>query len=285
MTADIIGLPMESPFDRIRHEDDNGEHWYARELMILMGYRAWQDFRNAIDRAVINCTNSGQDPDQHFVVFRYTPKNSAGGRPGEDYRLTRAACYWVVLNGDPAKPETALGKTYFAVRTREAEVAPQRSLPQSYSAALRELASEAEAREAAEQLVQQQQKELSSARPKADFVDQFVVVPEDTMRLDDLAKVLGVRVQAFRKWLVDRKVIYRRQVDRYWSRSEQKMKDEFEYRAAAGFEPWFTLRAQAEAPRLNNGQLRQTLYANPVGQVRISELLKRHGLGDEANAA
>ncbi len=48
-----------------------------------------------------------------------------GQREIEDFRLSRYACYLVVQNADPSKKIVALGQTYFAVRTREAEIADE----------------------------------------------------------------------------------------------------------------------------------------------------------------
>lgn len=39
-----------SPFDSIRHYNENGnEFWLARELMVLMGYKQWRSFKQAIE--------------------------------------------------------------------------------------------------------------------------------------------------------------------------------------------------------------------------------------------
>jgi hypothetical protein len=38
-----------SPFDKIRHEDEHGERWFARELQVEMGYEKWERFEGVID--------------------------------------------------------------------------------------------------------------------------------------------------------------------------------------------------------------------------------------------
>ena len=46
-------------FEAIKHIDENGvEIWYARELMPILQYVKWQNFKKIIDKAMIACENS-----------------------------------------------------------------------------------------------------------------------------------------------------------------------------------------------------------------------------------
>lgn len=57
----------ETMFEDIKHVDENGgEYWYARELMILLEYKKWERFSNAIDNARMACEKSGYDINDHF---------------------------------------------------------------------------------------------------------------------------------------------------------------------------------------------------------------------------
>lgn len=129
----------ESPFNRIRHYDKtNTEYWMARELMPMLGYQKWERFAGAIERSIAACNNSGGHPDQHFLP---ETGKSLTGRPGEDYKLSRYGCYLIAMNGDPRKAAIASAQSYFAIKTREAELAPvpQYKLPATYLEALETL--------------------------------------------------------------------------------------------------------------------------------------------------
>ncbi len=112
-----------SPFEAIRHEDDEGEYWSARELAVILEYSGWQRFADVIRRAMSACETSGQEISDHFnEVVKMVPIGSGAQRKQVDYQLSRYACYLVVQNGDPAKRLVALGQAYFAVQTRRAEL-------------------------------------------------------------------------------------------------------------------------------------------------------------------
>lgn len=104
---------------KLTNDSDQMEFWSARDLMPLLGYSTWQKFTEAVDRAKEACKAAGQDISNHFLP---APVKSSGGRPKEDYFLTRQACYLIAQNGDPRKPEIALAQTYFATQTRKQEL-------------------------------------------------------------------------------------------------------------------------------------------------------------------
>jgi hypothetical protein len=117
MTDGSITPPAKSPFEVILHLDGNAEYWLARELMSLLGYSRWSDFVDVVHRGKAACENAQNSVTEHFSGLLLKTK----GRPKEDYRLSRYACYLVAMNGDPRKTEIAQAQTYFAIKTREAE--------------------------------------------------------------------------------------------------------------------------------------------------------------------
>ena len=111
-------------FEDIKHFDENGnEYWLARELQTVLGYAKWERFHDAIDKAMVSCKLNEQDPRYHFPgVGKMVSLGSGSERKIEDFRLTRFACYLIVMNGDPRKEPIAQGQMYFAVKTRQQEV-------------------------------------------------------------------------------------------------------------------------------------------------------------------
>ena len=114
----------EKVFEDIKHIDENNnEYWYARELMSVLGYTLWQRFSNVIRKAMENCKNSNNNVLDHFIsADKMVNIGSNTTRNISDYKLSRYACYLIVLNCDPRKKVIALAKTYFAIQTRKQEL-------------------------------------------------------------------------------------------------------------------------------------------------------------------
>ena len=114
----------ETLFEDIKYIDDRGnEYWFARELQNILGYHQWRSINDLIERAKVACQESKYNIDDHFAVQRKMIKLAKGAtRNVVDYKLSRYACYLIVMNGNPKKEIIALGQTYFAIQTRKQEL-------------------------------------------------------------------------------------------------------------------------------------------------------------------
>ena len=112
-------------FEDIKHVDDYGnEYWLARELQSILGYHQWRSINDLIKKARVTCKESGYSIDDHFALHRKMIKLAKGAQRNViDYKLSRYACYLIVMNGNPNKEVIALAQTYFAVQTRKQELA------------------------------------------------------------------------------------------------------------------------------------------------------------------
>jgi hypothetical protein len=116
-----------SPFDSIKHTDEQGEYWLTREMWQPAGYAQWQNFEALVQRAIAVC----EDKFPGQIVFMPDHENPAGPRGGRpswgDYRCTRYGAYMILSRSD--KPELA---DYFVMQTLYAENAQRVSQPLSH---------------------------------------------------------------------------------------------------------------------------------------------------------
>ena len=116
-----------SIFENIKHIDELGmEYWYARELQSVLGYNQWRSMSDLIERAKVACKESKYNVDYHFALYRKMIILAKGAtRKVIDYKLSRYACYLIVMNGNPKKEIIAFAQTYFAFQTRKQELVDQ----------------------------------------------------------------------------------------------------------------------------------------------------------------
>ena len=117
----------EKIFEDIKHIDENeNDYWLARELQNVLGYHQWRSINELIERAKVTCRESKYSIEDHFAVQSKMIKLAKGAtRNVIDYKLSRYACYLIVMNGNPKKEIIALGQTYFAIQTRKQEITEQ----------------------------------------------------------------------------------------------------------------------------------------------------------------
>ena len=92
-------------FENIKHTDENGtEFWYARELQKALEYTEYGKFLPVIKKAIEACRKTGFDEGNHFAhVSEMVNIGSGAERKMDSYKLSRYACYLIVMNGDPRK--------------------------------------------------------------------------------------------------------------------------------------------------------------------------------------
>lgn len=85
-------------------------YWFARELMLALGYDNWAAFRKIINKAIGVCTSNEISVAENFMQF----PRKIDGKSADDFRLTRLACCLIAMNGDSKNPNVARAQLYFA---------------------------------------------------------------------------------------------------------------------------------------------------------------------------
>ena len=113
-------------FESIKHINEDGrEYWTARELQTALTYKEWRKFNGIVQKAMEACKASNNEVSDHFVQVDKIVEAGITTKEIEDYNLSRYACYLIAMNGSPKKKAIALAQTYFAVKTRQQELAEQ----------------------------------------------------------------------------------------------------------------------------------------------------------------
>ena len=111
-------------FESSKHMGETGtEFWLARELMPLLGYVKWKNFKIVLAKARQSLVTTSESVENHFSEFGKMVSTGYGTkRTIKDYHLSRYACYLIAQNGDSKKPAIATAQSYFAIQTRRQEI-------------------------------------------------------------------------------------------------------------------------------------------------------------------
>jgi DNA-damage-inducible protein D len=130
-TSSDFGARMETPIDYVKTALDakmkvtakGFPFWYGRDVMAILSYENWDNFKNIVEKAVAACNNSGKFSNNHFLEIREMVDIGSGAKRGrENFVLSKYACYLIAMSGDTSKPEVATAQTYFAIQTTQREV-------------------------------------------------------------------------------------------------------------------------------------------------------------------
>lgn len=105
----------EPSFEDFKHENGSS-FWFASDLKIMLGYKTAESFKKAIDRMTKALMTLGIDHYQNITPAINPVSEEA------DFKLTRFACYLLVMNSSASKPEVAKAQAYFATMTRQFEL-------------------------------------------------------------------------------------------------------------------------------------------------------------------
>ena len=100
-------------------KNENGfAYWWASDLMLMLGYKDMKSFEKVLSRATKTFI-SLNIPHYNNII---NEKREIDGVIIQDFKLTRFACYLIVMNGNPKYQEVAIAQAYFAEQTRRFEL-------------------------------------------------------------------------------------------------------------------------------------------------------------------
>lgn len=92
---------------------ENGfTYWLASKLMELLDYKTMVSFSKAINKAMTTCNTLNIPILENFIQVC----NIVDGRPVNDFKLSRFACYLVTMNADNKNPKVAQAQVYFIIK-------------------------------------------------------------------------------------------------------------------------------------------------------------------------
>lgn len=252
-------VPQNAPLIPIR-EHEGAQAVSGRDLHAFLEAKA--RYNDWFPRMVEYGFAEGQD-------FYSILGESTGGRPSTDHALSL----------DMAKELAMIQRTDRGKQARQYFIEVEKRAREAANPFARP---ELVTREALARMVLEAEEEkkvleaaIESQAPIVAYHDRFVAESSDIITVENFASQFGSTEPKVRELLKAKNLAVRRCIGQRWSKSKQKMVDEFEWRARQGTKTsdWFDLRPQHNAPRLHNGQVRQTLYVRQFYATDLAQML------------
>lgn len=249
----------------------DGEPWFlAADVASALEYR---DSHNLV---------RGLDDDEKRVIDVTTiTTHNVRGNPNKTF-VSESGLYTAMVQArtERAKPfqRWVTAEVLPAIRKTGSYQVPL-SLEERALSVITDLTAQVEEQRA---LNAQQAAELEAARPAVEYVETQVLKDDDVLTVKDWGYRFGLTQPQAYKLLTERQVLSRKLVGERWSQSQGRKEKEFEYRPYAAFRELFVVRGQHNAPRLHNGQIRQTTYVKAFYSL---DLARRVGLLNEVEVA
>ena len=239
------------------HSNNGAQAVMGRDLHAFL--EVGRDYTNWFKQMVGYGFIEGQD---------FTPDlaKSTGGRPRSDHIVSLDMAKEISMIQRTEKGKQA--RQYFIECERRAKEPAQLSPEELMARAIKVADStikELEAKTADQALA------LDAAKPKVEYYDHCVSIESDVITVKDWGAHFGLTEPQARQKLLDAKMIYRKVQTREWSSRKGDVVDRNEYRAYAAYRNLFDLRAQHNAPRYHNGQVRQTLYVRAGWAITVAK--------------
>lgn len=240
------------------HNNEGTQAVMGRDLHAFLEVR--DNYTDWMKRMIGYGFSAGQD----FSEFSDKPKGA--GRPRIDHIVTLDMAKEISMIQRTEKGKQA--RQYFIECERRAkepaELSPEELMARAIKVADHTI-KELEAKTADQALA------LEAAKPKVEYYDHCVSIESDVMTVKDWGAHFGLTEPQARQKLLDAKMIYRKTQTREWSSRKGDVVDRNEYRAYAAYRNLFDIRAQHNAPRYHNGQVRQTLYVRAGWAIAVAK--------------
>jgi DNA-damage-inducible protein D len=115
MAQNPTPAPSFDDFTIMDEADEDVKTWWASDLAQMLGYNDMTSFAKTVRRAMGACLSVNIDCSDNFTK----KKRAIEGNVVDDYKLTRFACYMVVMNADSKKQQVAKAQVYFAQQAEQ----------------------------------------------------------------------------------------------------------------------------------------------------------------------